>query len=289
MRIHRLTWNVAAVFLVLAGKVYPAQIVGATAGDPDHVFRSPYLVTLTPIDHLSGDPGHDLELLRMGFRNWHFDVGTDAPGEFNVLQYSAFIAGDIGGADFTVLYDDKEAQAHTDYMWIQIARFHNWGRFSGDGAIDDNEGRTDFPFYANLNPSNLPNAVTPAPGRLRGPSIWNQGAPDYPRVHLQNPARAGKVPAGDLIFEDEPRCALKCADIDGVASATFALYLVNFDWNGKNGAEAGGNITIRDGIRWGVTITTPEPSEFVPLCGLAGLLLWVGRRRGLINRSEGRA
>src|SRR5262249_20131132 len=103
----------------------------------------------------------------------------------------------------------------------------------------------------------LPNLKTPT--SFFGPSIWLDTT-NYPQQKIQNPAGGGKIPAGDLIFQDEPFVTYNQVPKDG-SSINFDLYLVTFTWNGQGGRDAGGTVTILDGMQWGVQINAvPEPS-----------------------------
>jgi hypothetical protein len=274
-----------------------ATITGAKDGGPP-VKQDPYTVSLTPrpVEHISASNLYsdgfygDLNLLRGKYNdstNWLFSSSfQDAPGTFDVLQYDPWIAQNYGGANFNVLYDDDDPTPHTNYDWIQIAHFHNWGSDGSGDKVDT--PFSDSPFYGSFTPKRLPSLKTSDfPSGIGTGDIWlNQT--DYPTQKIQNPTGGGKIPAGDLIFTDQPYCPLSCSDTDGTAYAYFDLFLVNFTWNGKVGSEEGGTVSIMDGMRWGVEITKdptkptdpgkiPEPSTWVMIT--SGTILLLGRRR----------
>jgi hypothetical protein len=277
-----------------ASHVSATTITGLKDGDPKTATKAPYTVSLkpTPVEHLDGPTDDDLKRLkdreaaRRGTGRWTFAKGDAAPGTFEILQYAAFIAGDLGGADFVVLYDDGVAAARTDYSWIQIARPEDWGRFDNKTSVD--ALFSNFPFYSNDTPITLPTALTPPAQSWVNPGAIFKDATNYPQQKIQNPAGGGKIKAGDLMFTDEPFCSLTCADKDGHAQDIFDLFLVEFAWNNKGGNNAGGTVTIRDGMRWGVEITcddegddacnVPEPPR-VGLMLFAIVALAVGVRR----------
>jgi hypothetical protein len=279
-----------------------ASITGAKVGGPP-VKQPPYTVSLTPgtVQHISASDLYsngfygDLNLLRGEYNNsteWLFSsAGTDAPGTFNILQYDPWIAQNYGGANFSVLYDDGDLTSHTNYNWIQIAHFHNWGSAGSGDKVDT--PFSDSPFYGSYTPKRLPDLKTSDfPSGIGTGDIWLNKT-DYPAQKIQSPAGGGKVPAGDLIFSDQPYCPLSCSDKDGTAYAYFDLFLATFTWNGKVGSREGGNVSIMDGMRWGVEITKepatpsdpgkiPEPSTWL-MIGTGTILLLLGRRR---NASE---
>jgi PEP-CTERM motif len=295
------------VFLLIGSPaLHAATISGAKDGNPPtSLTLDPYTVSLTPVpvQHIStGDPNmdalytSDLKVMNDAFSNFKSSKGTaDAPGTFDILQYQPFIvgtdAGNVGGANFSVLYDDGVAQPDTSYEWVQIAHYHNWGT-DGTGTKVDGPPKTRFPFYYRLPPlGNLKVSGFNDLG-VSTDSIWSDPT-NYPDQKIQNPAGGGKIPkGGDLLFVDQPYCLLTCADADNIAYAYFDLFLVKETWNGKAGADAGGTVTVLDGIRWGVEITKspqtftnpgniPEPSTSL-LIGtglIAAALVRIRRRK----------
>src|SRR5207245_1890827 len=103
--------------------------------------------------------------------------------------------------NFSVLYDDGIAAPRVDLSWVQIAHPHNWGTFDSTPFVDNKS--SNFPFYDSYTPISLPTGLTPT--SFFGPAIWLDSA-HYPQQHIQNPAGGGKVPAGDVIFVDNPLC-----------------------------------------------------------------------------------
>ena len=136
----------------------------------------------------------------------------------------------------------------------------------------DGQKGTAFPFY--YAPSKIGTLkISSFASAGQTGSIWEDKI-NYPDEAIQNPAGGGKVPAGDLLFNDQPACNLTCADADGKAYAYFDLFLVQFTWNGQLDKQAAGTATLLDGIRWGVEITKdpqqpdnpgsiPEPSTYL--------------------------
>jgi hypothetical protein len=271
---------VTALLLLLGSPApsHAALITGITAGDPKVVTQGKYTVSLkpTPVEHLTGPTDADLALLnaREGRRpgrnkrnagTWTFEKGqAAAPGTFEVLQYAAFIDGDVGGADFVVLYNDGLEAVRTKYNWVQIARPDDWGRFGSTTSVDATFNN--YPFYGELTPPNLPGLLTPnAPGNPRNPGSIFKDAVNFPQQKLQNPAGGGKIKAGDLLFNDEPFCSLSCSHKDGHAEDIFDLFLAEFEWNNREANKAGGTVTLYDGIRWGVQITCDDdPDDGAP-------------------------
>ena len=273
----------ACAILIAAGQVHAASITGVTTGEgpatsPDKKF----VVSLSPdrVKPQDGPTQDELTLLKSEYPKWDFKTSSSAaPGTFNILEYTAFALNTLGGAEFSVLYDDGVDPARTDYDWIQIAHPHNWGSADSKDKVDATF--SNFPFYANYTPIRLADLMTPT--SFFGPSIWLDGK-NYPQQKIQNPGGGGKVPKGDLLFEDEPFCSYTCTEKDGTASDVFDLFLVTFTWNGKGGDDAGGTVTLYDGIKWGVEITpVPGPSTgvLVGMTGLIGLgvLYWRQSRR----------
>ncbi len=290
--------NVVLIFsAVSAVALSGATITGAKVGGPP-VKKPPYTVSVTPpvVEHIPSDSSilyDDLGILRSEYdanTEWLFSpFGSDAPGTFNVLQYNPWIVGDRGGGNFSALYDDGSGTVRTDYSWVSIERYHNWGpERSGSGERVDNKS-SNMPFYANYIPSKLPNLTT-SKGKAGSGEVWLNKT-DYPEQKIQNPTGGGKVPPGDLIFSDQPFCPLSCADADRHAYAYFDTFLVQFTWNGLFGKQAGGQVDLLDGMRWGVEITkdpdlpidpgkTPEPSTaMIMSVGLAFLVVGTLRRR----------
>jgi hypothetical protein len=232
-----------------------------------------------------------LNLLRGKFNDtteWLFSsAGSDAPGTFNVLQYDPWIAQNLGGANFNVLYDDSFTATQTNYDWVQIAHFHNWGSKGSGDAVDAHF--SNFPFYGTFTPDDLSKLKTSDfPSVIGSGDIW-LNKKDYPVQKIQNPKGEGKVPAGDLLFTDQPYCSLGCADLDGKAYAYFDLFLTTYTWNGKLGNKAGGTVSLMDGMRWGVEITKdpttfddpgkiPEPATYA-LIGAGLVFIWIARKR----------
>lgn len=234
-------------------------ITGLQNGGPGSTTKlSPdkkYTVSLTtlPVEHLDDPTEADLTLLRQTFPKWTFTNGDNAPGSVNILQYDAFALNTLGGSNFTALYDDGEAKARTDYSWVQIGRPDDWG--SKDSKVFVDNLFSNFPFYSNYTPISLPNLMTPT--SFYDDAIWLDST-NYPQQKIQNPTGGGKVLKGDLLFFDQPWCSYSCTDKDGKASLDLDLFLVSFTWNNMGGSEAGGTVTIHDGLRWGVKIV-PEP------------------------------
>ena len=241
-------------------------------------------------NNLSSIYDADLKLINNTFANFpSVKGGGDATGTFNILQYEPWILDThMGGADFSVLYNDGVDKPRTDYDWIQIAHYHNWGDHGSGDSVDTQPGSA-FPFcYA---PSKLPTLKVSSfasPGQTG--SIWEDKT-NYPDQNIQNPAGGGNVPAGDLLFIDQPYCKLSCADADGKAYAYFDLFLVTFTWNQMLGQQAGGTATVLDGVRWGVEITKapqqPDNPGSIPEPGtywlMAGGLILLGRLRNYKN------
>ena len=230
-------------------------------------------LTVVPVAHLDDPTAAELTLLRNTYGNWTFADSAAASGTFNILQYDAFATPSRGGADFSVLYDDGQAQPRTNYSWVQIAYPHNWGSKGSQDFIDSSF--TNFPFYSNYTPISLPTLVTP--GTFFGNAIWLSR--DFPQSRIQNPAAAGRLPAGDLLFVDEPFCLWSCIPPGDFSSITFDLYLASFTWNNLDGANAGGTVDIHDGMRWGVRLDVPEPPTLVLLIVVAAVVL-LHRHRG---------
>jgi hypothetical protein len=254
------------------------MIIGAKDGaapvkDPDGNFT--VSVTPRPVSYLSGPPQEDLQVLKdRNGDNWTFSTGKAPDGTFNILQYSPYAQTDEGGAEFSVLFDNKKGDKPTNYDWVQIARPHNWFGNPSEDKIHVDAMFSNFPFYSNYTPDEFPDLKTPSPPFRDRSAIWNDEK-NYPQQTIQNPAGGGKLPAGTLLMVDEPFRPglpdfLKGKDY---AEDVFDLLLVNFTWNGKLGDEAGGTVTILDGMRWGVRISpTPEPSSFL----IASLALAIG-------------
>lgn len=247
---------------------------------PDGEFKT--ALSVTPVKRIADPSVEELTLLRRLYTKWQFVDGKDATGTFNVLQYDAFGLNQRGGAEFSVLYDDGVATSRADYSWIQLGYPKNWGAYD-DTAFSD-AYYSYFPFYANYSPKNLPNPDFKTPT-----SFWWENAiwldANYPQQRLQNPAGDGKppgqrkLPAGDLLFVDEPLCTYTCVLGDDTSGLLFDLFLVSFTWNGLDGSTAAGTVTIHDGLRWGVEIyRVPEPHT-IALFGLGLLALLVIRSR----------
>lgn len=261
----RFTVLIASLVLQVGGSGFGADIIGASAGtgpvtSPDGLVT--VSVTPRPVVHLASIGAADFVLLANTFPKWTFSgqpAGTVAPGTFNVLQYDPFALTTLGGANFSVIYNDGLTPPRTDLNWIQIAHPHNWGSFGNKPNVDSKF--SNYPFYSNLTPTTLPDAKTPTSSF--GSAIWTQNG--YPQQKIQNPAGGGKVPAGDLIFVDNPFCSYSCIPPPDYAGDDFTLFLASFTWNGKGGANAGGTVSIYDGMEWGVLMTTsvPEPSTWV--------------------------
>jgi PEP-CTERM motif len=215
------------------------------------------------------------------FNKWKFKIGQEAKGDVNILQYDAFAAKTVGGANFTALYNDGDKTPRTDYNWIQIATTKNWGSFDSTTFIDNpsflynpNNPKTSpfpFPFYADYTPENLAKPDFKiskeifdgfaSEGNIG--SIWLDDK-NYPEQKIQNPAGGGKIPAGDLLFIDTPFCKYTCTNVNGqkdTSSIDFELFLVSFDLTNNNDSTKGGTITIHDGLKWGVKIDCINPQQ----------------------------
>jgi hypothetical protein len=276
------------LMLIATGTARSATLTGATDGTNNPAAYYPYLVSLdpAPVTHIGSIGGAALKLLRDNYANWTFNkAGTEATGTFDVLQYSPFALANLGGADFSVLYSDGKKDQPTNLNWIQIAYAHNWDTngHGGDVTSVDSLSRSS-PFYADDTPWRLPELGTPKSTNPRyvGNDIW-KNATNYPQQKLQNPAGGQSVPTGgNLLFVDEPKCTYTCVPKNDFSSLVLDLYLVTYDWNGKQGPQAGGNIKILDGMEWGVEITcapdtkcpyAPEPATWVFLAtGLAAIV-----------------
>ena len=173
--------------------------------------------------------------------NWGISLGDDAPGTFNVLQYQSFAKNTLGGADFSVLYDDAAPAPRTDYSWLQIGYPQSWGTYGSSDFVDSTY--SNFPMYGNDTPISLPGLMVP--GSFYGPAMWLK-AP-YAGTKLQNPPATGTMPAGDMLFVDEPYCSYTCTDVTGSASIAFDLFLISYTWNGLGSNSAGGTIVIQIG------------------------------------------
>lgn len=208
---------------------------------------------------------------------WTFSKGAAAPGKFRVLEHQAFATNDTFGANLSVVYDDGAAAARKDYSWIQLITGDNWSK---NGKYTKNDSRfSNTPFYSNYTPEDLPTLLTPL-GFRNTNAIWNNST-DYPEQRIQNPAGGGKAPAGDLLFVDEPLINdATFADFkSGYGHISFHLYLVSFTWNDKAGNGAKGEITVHDGMSWGVTVV-PAPTPVAMLGLVAGPCLARRRRQG---------
>jgi hypothetical protein len=248
--------------LVLGGSLLAAQagssatLTGAVNGgtrvaiSPDRQHRA--WLTALPVQHLASPNDDEMAWLRQAYGTWTFARGAAATGSFNILQYAAFATSARGGADFAVLYEDGVAAARTDYNWVQIGYPTRWGDKDSMPFIDSIFSNS--PFYGDLSPIHLPTALTPT-GPFFGSSIWLSA--DYPQSHIQNPVAAGRLPAGDLILQDEPWCRWTCLKGGESSSISFNTYLVSFTWNGRGGREMGGDVVLHDGFHWGVAIPAP--------------------------------
>jgi hypothetical protein len=279
--------KLSLVVSVLIGVgVLPSQaftIKGLKDGGPNKTIelspKKDYKVSLTtlPAKHLD-DPTEDgFALLRQTFPTWKFTNGDNAPGSVNVLQYDAFALKTLGGSNFSVLYDDGDEKSRTDYSWVQIGRPDDWG--STDSKIFVDNSFSNFPFYGNYTPIGLPNLMTPT--SFYDGAIWLDSA-NYPQQKIQNPTGGSKVPQGDLLFVDQPFCTYSCTDKDGKSSLDLDLFLVSFIWNGKGGNEAAGEVTMYDGLRYGVQIErVPAPPGVPAPPALLGLPVVFSYTRGI--------
>ena len=230
-----------------------------------------------PAKHLDSATVEELKLLGNTYKNWTFNNAAQAStGTFNILQYDPFAGNTLGGAEFSVLYDDGIAQPRTDYDWIQIAYPHNWGQFDSKTNIDSTFNN--FPFYSNYTPISLPTLMSPS--SFFGPAIWLTSK-DYPQQKIQNPAGGSKVPAGDLLFVDEPTCPYSALKPNDYCADDFHLYLATFTWNQKGGAAAGGTVTLYDGINWGVRMDAAVPEPAALVLALVGALIAAAFRRAV--------
>jgi hypothetical protein len=261
---------------------------GATAGTPA-LKNGPYTVSLTkPITALAAPTAPELTLMGTTFgapkANWTFAAAPALPGSFDVLQYSNFALSTRGGANITVEYISGAEKA-PDLCWINIDTSSNWGKGRRANGVFSDSASPYYPFYGLITPENLPDLKT-FPGRYVGDgSIWDDDT-DYPEQNLQNPEGGGKVPAGDLLFLDEPSVPYSYATLNKPASINFDTYLVSFTYNGMTGTNAGGTVTIYGGFSWGVQITnTPEPSVWIPF-PLAAALLWAYARSRRLRRQH---
>ncbi len=280
---NRRYWSVVVTCLVLliAREGQAAIIDGAKEGTGP--VRSPdgkFVVSVTPrpVTHLDTIAPADLQLLKTEYPKWTFTTTAAGTGTFNVLQYDPFALTTLGGADFTVLYDDQVATARTDYDWVQIAHPQNWGSRDSKDFVDSKF--SNFPFYSNYIPSSLPTLMTPT--SFFGPGIWLNKDGKHPQQEIQNPAGGGDVPAGDLLFVDEPFCSYSCVPPGGFSAIDFDLFLVTFTWNNMLGAGAAGTVTILDGMDWGVRIDpapVSEPASRLLLFALGLVTLTIARRR----------
>jgi hypothetical protein len=116
---------------------------------------------------------------------------------------------------------------------------------------------------------------------LQHRAIWNDEK-NYPQQKLQNPAGGGEIPAGNLLMVAEPYLTYNAIKRGDYAQDIFDLLLVTFTWNGKDGDQAGGTVTILDGMRWALKIApVPEPSSILVAASslmLIGAYLRVARR-----------
>lgn len=298
MKKYSFSWLAALIVWVVSttppGRA--AMITGQKQGNgpvnsPDNMFQ----VTLMPqtVSALEAPTKMDMALLTAFTKNenanWTFNVANAAAGgTFNVLQYTPFALNTLGGADFTVLYNDGTGKARTDYDWLQFAYPSNWGQFGSKPFIDG--AFKGVPFYSNYTPLKLPTLKTPT--SYYGPSIWLNKTGDYPQQKIQNPTGGGKVPAGDLILEDEPNVPYTSVPKNGSSSITFDDFLVTFaNFNGKAGTNSGGTVTIYDGLQWGVKVSpvsAPEPASLtLSLIGCAALMAVRWRCRHSASSSYG--
>lgn len=239
---------------------------------PDGKFTT--VLSPIPVEKIDGPTTNELNLLKGLYPKWGFIDGDAATGKFHVLQYDAFGLNQRGGADFTVLYNDEVATPRTDLSWVQIGYPKNWG--AADSIVFNDSSFSNFPFYANYTPVSFPNLSTPS--SFFGDAIWLDTT-NYPQQKIQNPAGGGKIPVGDLFFVDEPWCLYSCVIGEDTTSLVFSLFLVSFTWNQLGGSNAGGIVTLHDGIRWGVEIfNIPEP-DTSSLSVVALLLIAIVKRR----------
>jgi hypothetical protein len=286
-----------------------AMITGVPQGNdpvdsPDKKFR----VSLTPrpVTHLNAISADDFKLLTKAYPNWTFtsDTGKDkpaqAPGTFNVLQYTGFAIADRGGADFSALYDNGNPVARKDYDWVQIGHPTNFGSKGSTPFVDSLVAGS--PFYDGLDPATLPRAQTAT--AYFGPSVWLNKDGKYPQQSIQNPAGGGSVPTnGDLLLVDEPFVTYNQVPQGQHSSLVLDAFLVTFTWNGKSGADSGGTVTLFDGMEYGVDVVgvpaggdgggaspQPEPATFVlGLIGGAALIAArVRQARASSRRTAGR-
>lgn len=239
-------------------------LIGDTEGTPDSALSpdKKFEVSLTtiPVSNLTGPTDAEQRLLtRNGYKNWNFRYGgPPGTGTFNVLQYGAFALNTLGGANFTVLYDDEVAAPRTNYNWVQFAYPTRWGRFDSRPNVDSSPpNNKNSPFYDSLTTQNLPTATT---GRIsfyvNSGAIWRDTS-NYPTQNIQNPAGGGKVPAGDLLLVDQPVCSYTCLMGGMPSMITFDTYLVTF---------ARGTVTFLDGFSWGVQIACAPPQPGLAPC-----------------------
>jgi hypothetical protein len=198
------------------------------------------------VTHLDTVAPADLQLLKMEYPKWTFTTTAAGTGTFNVLQYDPFALTTLGGADFTVLYDDQVATARTDYDWVQIAHPQNWGSRDSKDFVDSRF--SNFPFHSNYIPSSLPTLMTPT--SFFGPGIWLNKDGKHPQQKIQNPAGGGDVPAGDLLFVDEPFCSYSCVPLRRLLGNRLRLVPghLHLEQHAGRGGGGNGHDPRRDGL-----------------------------------------
>lgn len=196
--------------------------------------------------------------LRHDYPKWTFRQGGKKSGEFRILQYEPFINANLRGVELSLMFDDGVPTAPNPYNWIQVVWTTKENTKKAVCKIDSK--RSNFPFYGYYNPVDIGNGwgFTPIPRdvEMYGPSIWLNEA-DYPQQPLRSPTGKrepdgpviNKDLVGDLIFHDEPYH-------QGNYNVTvlFELYLVSFNWNGRDLGQAAGTVFIHGGIQWGYDV-----------------------------------